>query len=125
VPADLQVLRQAVLLRMPRRGKEAEAGARHGDRQMKPIRCIVDVMPVFKAGDPQPEGYNEWHEWARVQHKAGLRQKKCPNCGLWNYPQEFSSKAIEIVSLRESGCEYVQNVQTALICQACATVTVK
>lgn len=49
---------------------------------------IVDIMPIFKAGDPAPSGYNEWHEWARVQLKAGLRQKRCPMCGLYRFPQE-------------------------------------
>lgn len=33
----------------------------------------LDVAPDFKAGDPPPEGYLAWHEWAETQHKAGLR----------------------------------------------------
>ena len=49
--------------------------------------CIL-ISPTFKAGDPSPEGYIQWHEWARVQHKAGLRQRRCWSCGLWRFPQE-------------------------------------
>lgn len=48
----------------------------------------LEIMPVFKPGDPPPAGYCEWHEWARVQHAAGLRQRQCPKCKLWRYPQE-------------------------------------
>ena len=48
------------------------------------------VMPEYKAGDPEPTGYLQWHEWAAVQHKAGLRSKECGRCGRWNYPQQLS-----------------------------------
>jgi hypothetical protein len=47
--------------------------------------CLL-VMPKFKVGDPAPEGYLEWHEWAETQHKAGLRQLFCGTCGKWVYP---------------------------------------
>lgn len=49
------------------------------------------VMPEFKAGDQPPTGYLQWHAWAEVQHKAGLRQKQCGRCGLWRYPQQLST----------------------------------
>ena len=45
----------------------------------------------YKPGDQAPEGYLAWHEWAEVQHKAGLRQKQCGRCGLWRYPQQLSA----------------------------------
>lgn len=61
---------------------------------------FVDVMPLFKKGDPRPEGYMEWNEWARVQHKAGLRQTKCRQCGLWRYPQELSGGECRLHILR-------------------------
>ena len=51
---------------------------------------IICEQPDYKPGDQAPEGYLEWHEWAEVQHKAGLRQKKCGRCGKWKYPQELS-----------------------------------
>ena len=53
---------------------------------------IVCVQPEFKPGDQAPEGYLAWHEWAEVQHKAGLRQKQCGRCEKWKYPQELSDK---------------------------------
>jgi hypothetical protein len=43
---------------------------------------------VFKPGDQPPQGYVAWHEWAAVQHRAGMRQRQCQKCGLWRYPQE-------------------------------------
>lgn len=43
---------------------------------------------TYKAGDPAPSGYNDWHEWASVQHKAGLRAQPCSFCGKWRFPQE-------------------------------------
>ena len=42
---------------------------------------------TFKVGDPAPSGYLEWHEWANVQHKGGLRQLR-RRCGFWHFPQE-------------------------------------
>jgi len=53
---------------------------------------IVCHQPDFKPGDPAPEGYLAWHEWAEVQHKAGLRQKECCRCGKWWYPQQLSDQ---------------------------------
>jgi hypothetical protein len=58
----------------------------------KPI-TIVDVVPFFKAGDPPPSGYVEWHEWASVQLRAGLRQKRCESCGRYRFPQELKNGA--------------------------------
>jgi hypothetical protein len=52
----------------------------------------LDVAPDFKAGDPPPEGYLAWHEWAETQHKAGLRQVRCGRCVLWRYRQELSGE---------------------------------
>jgi hypothetical protein len=56
--------------------------------------CVL-IMPVFKRGDPAPKGYLQWHEWARVQLRAGLRQRRCPRCGLWNFPQEKCCVALK------------------------------
>jgi len=49
---------------------------------------IIDTVPIFNVGDPAPEGYLEWHEWARIQHKGGLRQRYCQTCQLYKFPQE-------------------------------------
>ena len=64
---------------------------------------IVCVQPEFKPGDQAPEGYLAWHEWAEVQHKAGLRQKQCGRCGLWRYPQQLSATVdrAEVTGLRK------------------------
>lgn len=48
----------------------------------------VSVSPGFKKGDQPPVLYGQWHEWAAVQHRAGLRQAKCDHCGKWLFPQE-------------------------------------
>jgi hypothetical protein len=50
---------------------------------------VLHEAPGFKAGDPRPAGYAAWHEWAAAQHRAGLRQARCRNCGLWKFPQEL------------------------------------
>jgi hypothetical protein len=55
----------------------------------------VLVMPDYKPGDLPPEGYLQWHEWAEVQRKAGIKQRQCPTCGLWRTPQELSTRQIE------------------------------
>lgn len=51
-----------------------------------PIICLR-IMPTFKVGDPPPDGYAEWHEWAKVQHRGGLRQQR-RSCGHLHFPQE-------------------------------------
>lgn len=56
-------------------------------------RWHIDIAPQFRAGDPPPAGYCDWHEWARVQHRAGLRQDQCPGCGRWMFPQERADHA--------------------------------
>jgi hypothetical protein len=60
---------------------------------MKPPIIWLDLAPEFKAGDPPPSGYNEWHEWARVQDAAGLRQTRCSRCNRWRFPQELQAGA--------------------------------
>lgn len=52
----------------------------------------LTVVGDFKPGDHPPSGYVDWQEWARVQHKAGLRQQQCGKCGLWRFPQELSEE---------------------------------
>lgn len=50
--------------------------------------AIITFTPEQRVGSPAPEGYLDWHEWAEVQHKAGLRQVECSRCARWCYPQE-------------------------------------
>lgn len=48
----------------------------------------MTITTRYKPGDPPPTGYLQWHAWARAQYAAGLRQRQCPTCGLWRFPQE-------------------------------------
>ena len=48
----------------------------------------IDAVPQYQPGDPRPEGYMQWMEWARIQARAGLVQKRCPVCLRWRFPQE-------------------------------------
>lgn len=57
---------------------------------------IVTMSPDYKPGDPEPAGYLDWHAWAEVQHKAGLRQSQCGRCLLWRYPQQMSTREVAI-----------------------------
>ena len=52
----------------------------------------LDVSDVYQPGDLPPLGYNQWHEWADVQVKAGLRQQRCSQCGKWKFPQEWGQR---------------------------------
>lgn len=53
----------------------------------QPYLCIK-IIPVYQVGDPRPQGYVEFFEWARVQAKGGLRQKRCKVCRRFRFPQE-------------------------------------
>lgn len=56
------------------------------------MRYMLDTTKDYKPGDlPPEEGYLEWHAWAEVQRKAGIKQVPCPDCGLWCTPQELST----------------------------------
>jgi len=57
------------------------------------VACVLST-PGFKPGDPAPSDYLGWHEWAEVQHKAGLRQVTCGHCGKWRFPQELSTETV-------------------------------
>lgn len=50
----------------------------------------IDSSGPYQAGDPSPEGYLQWQEWAATQYKAGLRQRRCAGCDLWKFPQELN-----------------------------------
>ncbi len=52
------------------------------------VGCIL-IQPDFKKGDPPPlpHDYLGWQEWARIQHRGGLRQALCEH-QRWVFPQE-------------------------------------
>lgn len=69
----------------------------------------VLVMPDYKPGDLPPEGYLQWHEWAEVQRKAGIKQTECPTCARWKTPQELSTHEVRWTVLTRSGQEIQQS----------------
>lgn len=75
-------------------------------------RTFIDFVEKFKPGDPAPEGYLAWHEWARVQCEAGLKQVHCPKCMLLRFPQEYSKKTITIEG-------FDRNAEV-IVCMKCA-----
>lgn len=42
----------------------------------------IEREPGVCKHTPTPDGYNEWHEWARKASKTHA-QVRCPCCGLW------------------------------------------
>lgn len=50
----------------------------------------ITIVPKYHVGDPAPAGYVQWHEWARVQIRGGLRQVRCEKCELLKFPQELA-----------------------------------
>lgn len=78
---------------------------------------FISFAPVFKARDPAPEGYLDWHEWAKVQIKAGLRQDQCGVCGLWRFPQELSDLTIDKPGKTRGGLGVTLQSK---ICKKCA-----
>lgn len=53
----------------------------------------LELVGDYKSGDPAPSGYSDWFEWAKVQHRGGLRQKRCGGCLKYWFPQELSEPA--------------------------------
>lgn len=75
-----------------------------GSGRGKRSYALLTFQEDWKPGDQPPKDasdYLGWHEWAEVQHKAGLRQKQCGGCGLWKYPQELSDKVVETTLHRD------------------------
>ena len=75
----------------------------------------------YKPGDQAPEGYLAWHEWAEVQHKAGLRQKQCGRCGLWRYPQQLSATVDRAELLKARGRIASRVTVETPVCNDCET----
>ena len=83
------------------------------------LACILEAGS-YQPGDPPPEGYLQWHEWARVQVAARLRQQACPTCSLWKFPQELSTRTIEVFgSKTKHGPRTLIGI--ARVCLECAT----
>ena len=52
----------------------------------------ITTIGEYKPGDLPPAGYLDWHEWAEVQYKAGIKQSQCSDCGKWVTPQETAQE---------------------------------
>ena len=81
-------------------------------------RGILCDAGSYRSGDPPPTGYIAWHEWAMVQHKAGLRQHRCGICGKWHYPQELSGKTVASQLFDFSGNRHALTWPVCLKCDA-------
>lgn len=85
----------------------------------------LSFVGQYKPGDPPPSGYCDWHEWARVQHKAGLRQKRCDRCCRLRFPPEIATVTpSEIVAYRtkrdaKNETNPVKVVTEIVICKQC------
>lgn len=72
-----------------------------------------DYLP----GDPPPDGYLAWHEWAEIQNKAGLRQCQCVRCGKWKFPQELGER-IDRATLQSRRGPVAMESRVCLSCEA-------
>jgi hypothetical protein len=63
------------------------------------MTCAFNMTPEVKAGDPAPKGYVAWHDWARVQHRGGLRQTRCEH-GFWAFPRQKCDHQLRLEATR-------------------------
>ena len=80
--------------------------------------AILTVGDDYKPGDMPPKGYLAWHEWADIQHKAGLRQVQCGRCGKWRFPQELSGKTDSFTAKDRHGRPVVVTTPVCKLCDA-------
>lgn len=84
--------------------------------------ALITYQLDWKPGDQPPadeSDYLGWHEWAGVQHKAGLRSKQCGRCCKWKYPQELSGQTIEGTAYADKAMTKPVPVSSP-ICNKCA-----
>lgn len=82
-------------------------------------RTHILEQASYAPGDPAPEGYLAWHEWANVQAKAGLKQVECGRCCRWKFPQELSGD-IDSCTLQSRKGPVVCTTPVCLACKAAA-----
>ena len=92
-------------------------------REPVTLICVLEQQR-YRPGDQAPTGYLEWHEWAEVQHKAGLRQKQCGRCGLWRFPQQLSAQVDrkELAGMRKR--KPTLTVVETPVCKSCASAEI-
>jgi hypothetical protein len=91
---------------------------------MKNLICILDAG-TYKPGDPMPELYNQWCEWAEVQRKAGLRQVRCAYCCKYKWPHELAGRIVQTPVFDRRGNRLVLKSRVCLGCEARATAPAK
>jgi hypothetical protein len=81
------------------------------------LACLL-VGADYEIGSLPPEEYLQWHEWAGVQYKAGLRQAQCGRCGKWKFPQELSDivDICHAYTTRRGGQKVTLKSPTCLVC---------
>lgn len=67
-------------------------------------RGVMTAPGNYRPGDLPPESYLDWHEWADVQRRAGIKQVECGKCGKWQTPQELSTKTMTLNARDRTGC---------------------
>ena len=78
--------------------------------------CLL-VQKKYLPGSLPPDGYLEWHEWADVQRKAGIKQVECGMCGKWKTPQELSGQVAQFSARDKRGKPVTLS---APVCSECA-----
>jgi hypothetical protein len=58
----------------------------HQSKYKKIADSSITRCPEHKVKDMS---YGEWQEWADQLHNKGIRQKQCPVCTRWLFPEEF------------------------------------
>ena len=80
---------------------------------------ILTFAGEYRAGDPPPEGYIQWHAWAEAQVAAGIEQHTCCKCCLWKFEQELSPRVIESTAHEIVRGQWVPVKVMSRICLAC------
>lgn len=47
------------------------------------------MKEMCQSHKPKVLPYLQWHEWARQKIKEKQKQKQCPHCKYWFFPEEF------------------------------------
>src|SRR5580658_4318255 len=90
--------RRASALPVPESATAADAAHSEVLFEMKLLH--IDATPIFKVGDPCPDGYIARQEWAQVHLDAGLKQEQCGYCLLWKFPHELHHKPMHFMASR-------------------------
>lgn len=61
-------------------------------------------MSNLKRCDFHPEkklGYMAWHAYAEEQTRKGVKQKQCPTCRHWFFPDEYGIKQTQLAAAKK------------------------